>query len=301
MKKHFKLLFVLTVLAALLAGCAADAKTDRLAVEETYAPAGDMLCESARLPSSDGDLTDTDQGDLPDSAPSVQKLIKNLHLSAETEDFDTLLPGVENCIAQLGGYVENSEIFHGGAYDANVLRNARMTVRIPAEKLPEFVDQLSGISNITSSSETTEDVTLTYSDTESRVKALEVERDRLLALMEKAETTQDLLEIESRLTEVRYQLESAASRLKLYDNLVSYSTVHLDIQEVRALTPTQAPTVWQRLSTGFTDNLKGLGNFFVNLFVFLISALPIWLPIAAVVIVCVVIYRKHRNRKNNGE
>lgn len=298
MKKHFKLLLVLTALAALLAGCAADAKTDRLAAEESYAPAGDMLCESARLPSSGGDLADTDQGDLPNSN---QKLIKTLRLRAETEDFDTLLPGVENRIAQLGGYVESSEVFHGGAYDENILRSARMTVRIPAEKLSEFVEQLSGISNITSRSESTEDVTLTYSDTESRVKALEVEQGRLLALMEQAETTQDLLEIESRLTEVRYQLESAASRLKLYDNLVSYSTVHLDIQEVRALTPTQEPTVWQRLSAGFMDNLRGLGNFFVNLFVFLISALPIWLPIAAIVIVCVVVHRKHRNRKNSGE
>ena len=68
-------------------------------------------------------------------------------------------------------------------------------------------------------------------------KALETEQDRLLELMEQAETTEDLLAIESRLTDVRYQLESAASQLKLYDSLVSYSTVYLTVEEVQKLTP----------------------------------------------------------------
>ena len=96
-------------------------------------------------------------------------------------------------------------------------RYADLTLRIPVEKLAEFTAAVNSLSNVVSSSRNTEDVTLQYVDTESRVKTLETERDRLLELMEQAETMSDLLEIESRLTEVRGELERYASQLKVLD------------------------------------------------------------------------------------
>lgn len=138
-----------------------------------------------------------------------RKLIKNVWLTAETEDFDGLMAGVTSRISQLGGYVENQEAYYGSAYRNSGSCRRDLTIRIPADQLANFVSQVSEISNVTSSRESAEDVTLSYADTESRKKALETEQDRLLELMEQAETTEDLLAIESRLTDVRYQLESA--------------------------------------------------------------------------------------------
>ena len=57
-------------------------------------------------------------------------------------------------------------------------RNASLTVRIPVELVDEFTAKVSGVSNVTSSNETADDITLTYIATESRVKALQTEHDK---------------------------------------------------------------------------------------------------------------------------
>ena len=66
--------------------------------------------------------------------------------------------------------------------------------------------------------------------------------------MEKAESIEDIITIEQRLSNVRYQIESMEAQLRTYDNKVDYSTVHLDVSEVKELTPVHEETLWERIS-----------------------------------------------------
>ena len=84
---------------------------------------------------------------------------------------------------------------------------------------------------------------------------LETEQQRLLELLETAESLDDILTIESRLTEVQYELDSKESQLRTYDNQIDYSTVYLDINEVVRYTPQEQKGTWERISTGFRENL----------------------------------------------
>ena len=206
--------------------------------------------------------------------PQDRKLIRTISMSAETEELETLLTALEEKITELGGYVESREVYNGSAYATRRYRHADLIIRIPADKVDSFVEHVSGVSNVVSSNENIEDVTLTYVDTESRVKALETERDRLLELMEQAQNMSELLEIESRLTDVRYQLESVASQLKTLENQVSYATVHLNISEVQEYTPVAEKTTWQRITEGFVDSLEGIWEGAVELFVWLLANSP---------------------------
>ena len=136
-------------------------------------------------------------------------------------------------------------------------------------------------------------------DTESRLAALETEEERLLELLAQAETMSDLLEIESRLTDVRYELESAASQLRLYDNQIDYATIYLSIDEVLEYTPVEEPGIWERITDGFADSLKGLGDGIVNLGVWIVVNSPylvVYGLILAGVWVCI---RKLRRRRKN--
>ena len=206
--------------------------------------------------------------------PQDRKLIRTISMDAETEELETLLTGLEEKIAELGGYVQTREVYNGSTYSERRYRHADMTIRIPAEKVDGFVAHVSGVSNVRSSNESIDDVTLTYVDTESRLRALETEQARLLELMEQAETMYDLLEIESRLTEVNYQLESVASRLKTLDNQVSYATVYLYISEVQEYTPVVEKTAWQRITEGFADSLEGIWDGAVELFIWVLANSP---------------------------
>ena len=113
--------------------------------------------------------------------------------------------------------MESSNIQNGSAYSGRRYRNATITARIPAKDVDSFVDRVGEISNIVSSRQTVEDVTLSYVATESRMKALQTEESRLLELLSKAETLDDLLTVEKRLTQVRTELEQVTSALRVFD------------------------------------------------------------------------------------
>ena len=255
-------ILALLLALTLLAGCSSN--TSKSLAEdawETPAFAQEAVGDLA-LPASNGTMSTEASPEAASATPEVatnRKLVKTAWITAETEDFSSLTEGVTSRISQLGGYVENQETYYGSSYRNSGSRRSELVIRIPADQLAAFTSQIAEISNVISSRESAEDVTLTYTDTESRKKALETQRDRLLELMAKAETMEDLLTIEARLTDVRYELESAASQLKLYDSLVSYSTVYLTIEEVQKLTPVQEQSTWERISTGFRENLQILG------------------------------------------
>lgn len=224
-----------------------------------------------------------------------QKLVKTVSMTAETEDLDALLNSLDEKIASLGGYMESRNVYNGSSYSTRS-RYADMTIRIPAEVLNEFVEQMEGMSNIISSNQAIDDVTLTYVATESRMNALQAEEARLLELMEQAETMSDLLEVEARLTDVRYELESVTSQMRVLENQVSYATVELSVSEVREYTVVEEQSPLQRMSEGFVASLKGLWNGIVELAVFVVAKLP-YLVVAAVIITLVVLLLKRRRKK----
>lgn len=203
--------------------------------------------------------------------PTDRKLIRTISMEAETEDLTTLTDALVQRISALGGYVEAKEQYNGSRYGGYIRRNLHMVVRIPADQADAFVEQVSQQANVVSSSENVDDVTLQYVDTESKVKALETEQDRLLALLEQAETLEEILKIEDRLTQVRYELERYASQLRTLDNQVTYATIRLNITEVKEYTPVveEEPTAWQRITKGFRRSLENIGEDVTEFFIWL--------------------------------
>ncbi len=212
-----------------------------------------------------------------------RKLIRTVNLDVETTEFDSLLETLTQSVTAMGGYIEQSDISGNSISDSQGHRYAWLTARVPSGKLDSFVSQVDEKGNITNKSENTQDVTLQYSDIESRKKTLAVEQDRLWELLAKADSMDAVIALESRLSEIRYQLESMESQLRTYDNQVDYSSVYLSINEVKVFTPTTPDSVMTRIQKGFSRNLEGVGNSAVNFFVWFVSSLPILLVFAAMV------------------
>ena len=292
MKNAMKIMTLLLALT-MLAGCGASSSPAMknemamdMAVAETWAaeaPAGGTLSS----------MSDTaTQQSSPD-----QKLIKRVNMDAETEDLEALLPQLMTEISNLNGYVESQEVYNGSSYAAYRYSNARLTIRVPAENLDSLVAQVKGVSNVVSYNESVEDVTLAYVDMETRILALETERGRLLELMEKAETMSDLLEIEARLTQVRGDLESINSQLKVLQNQVSYATIELYINQVKVYTEVEEQTVWQRISSGFMKNLKNLGEDLVDFFVWVVTYSPQLILWAGIITVAIIVLRRNFKKR----
>lgn len=245
---------------------------------ETEAAVFDTAAEAG---AGDGGLT---SGTAIQPVNSSRKLIRTVNLDVETTEFDSLLATLTQTVASMGGYIEQSDISGNSISDSQGSRRyAWLTARVPSNKLDSFVSQVDENGNITNKSENTQDVTLQYSDIESRKKTLAVEQDRLWDLLAKADSMDAVIALESRLSEIRYQLESMESQLRTFDNQVDYSSVYLSINEVKVFTPTAPDSVMTRIQKGFSRNLEGVGNSAVNFFVWFVSSLPVLLVFAVIV------------------
>lgn len=229
---------------------------------------------------------------------TTRKLIRTITMEAETSDLDAILQDLDAQMAELGGYVQDKSVQNG---NNGSRRYATLTLRIPADQLDHFVDHVEGATNILSSTEKAEDVTLAYSATVSRITALETEEARLLELLAEAKNLNDLLLLESKLADVREELETVKSQLKLYDSLIDYGTLKLTITEVKEYTVVDEsePTFWERISTGFVNSLKGVWNMLTELVISLVIALP-YLVILAAIVLLIVYYRRKKRKKSNA-
>ena len=173
-------------------------------------------------------------------------------------------------------------------------------MRIPANQLNSFLERVKGVSNVISMNQDVRDVTLSYTDLESHKKSLLTEQERLLALLENADNMEDIITIEERLSEVRYSIESMESQLRVMDNQVDYSTVYIDITEVKELTVVDPETDGERMVRRFKENIYDIGYGFKEFGIGFVIALPYLVVWAVIILIIVLIVRgiiKHNKKK----
>ena len=230
-----------------------------------------------------------------------RKLIRTFEIQIQTKEFDQVLEGIQTKVQELGGYIEQSSLDSGSGYYDDYNRYSHMTVRIPSDQLDGFVENVKENANVTNISESTEDITLSYVDTESRKKALETEQERLMTLLEQAETVEDIITIEGRLSEVCYQLESYTSQLRTYDNQVDYSTVRISISEVEREVKAEQKGFWDEVKENFGSSWYHMGQGFRSFAIWFLGSSPYLLLWAALIGVAAFgvrfFVKKRKNRK----
>lgn len=214
------------------------------------------------------------------SVAANRKLIKTVSMDVETLEFDNYISLLNEEVANVGGYIEYEYSSNGSQFDSyKVLKHSSITVRVPDSKLDDFVGKVSGAGSVVNKTTSTEDVTLSYVDTESKKEMYLAEQESLLALLEKAETIEDITYLTERLTQIRYNIESMESTLRVYDDLVDYATVRLSIQEVEVLTPVvvvepEPKTTKEIIAEGFKASCQNVFNDIRDGFVNFVIRLP---------------------------
>ena len=161
------------------------------------------------------------------------KIIYTTYLSIETKDYDWAYQQLNDTLSSVDGYLESSSEYTDST---DSTRTLSLTLRVPESSYDAFVDAAEQAGSVTSKSESTEDVTTQYMDIEARLDNLTAQRTRLQELQASADNLTDLLQIESSLSDVQYQIESYQSQLNWYSQQVSYCTVNITLDEVETLT-----------------------------------------------------------------
>ena len=231
-------------------------------------------------------------------AENQDKIIYSSDVTVETTTFDETIGKIAGLVEKYGGWIESSSVsgsnYYQKARGTASTRDASYTLRIPSSRFQSLMDGLNDLGNVPYSHIYTENVTSQYYDAQAHLKAYQTQENRLLEMMELAETVEDVIIIEDRLTELRYQIESLQSRLNNWDRRVSYSTVSLSVKEVREYTPEEKinPTYGEELVEALKDGLYNAGQFLKNLLVLLVEVLPVLVILIPVIWLVVWLLRK---------
>lgn len=233
--------------------------------------------------------------DLPDSAG--RKIIWTVNMSLETLEFDSAISGLRDAVQAAGGYIESSSVNGQSLESHSSRRYGSITARIPQEKLDSFLGAVSSVCNVVSTDRESEDITLQYTDIEARKRSLEVEQQRLLELLGQADDMETIVALESRLSEIRYQLDGYSSSLRTYDSLVDYSTVYMDLREVVRVSEPAPVTLTERMRSGLSETWRDLYENAQDLLVWVVVNFPYLLIWAAIITAFVLLLRRASRKR----
>lgn len=308
-KKIVSLLCAVLLLATLLVGCgsgtvASDAMTGAAAPSSPgYGYTGGSISNSKAEVSYDK-VMDAEMPKLESGTGSSatvpaeatpQKLIYTATLEMETTAFDDSVTALNGLVSRMGGYFSTNNVRnYGSGY-----RTADFVIRIPADQYENFLAQAGELCHVLRRYSSAEDVSEQYYDIEGRLKTQETKLARLQELLTQAKNMEDIITIESAISQTEEQIEYLSGTLRRYDALVDYSTVNITLQEVYRLSNTEEPV--KGFGSRFITALKsGWEDFVDDTEDFLIELAYGWMWVIIWVVVIVLVIRAIRRRKSRG-
>ena len=301
-KKVFALLTALLLLT--LTACGGAKNSSQAATSPSFAGADFNMAATDSAPMEPmpepaagwEESYDMPADDSGSAMPANIKVILTGDLELETKEFDTAVQAVDALVQELGGWYESRSINQGGYY-----RSISATIRVPARNFSALMERAGEAAHKTYANEYQQDVSETYYDNEARLTTQRTKLERLQTLLAQAESMEDIITLESAISETELQIEYLTGSLRKYDSLVNYSTVNLSLREVyRLSTDQEVPlTFGQRLGdafiTGLQRGIDGLEDFTIG-----VARNWMTLLIWAVIIVVIVLLVQRYNRKRRS-
>ena len=305
MKRKLAVLLAALCLTALAAGCGASSGASSGEAGGGVAPSewlstdyGDGMMgmdsdmayeESARAESQI--LPEKDGGD-------GSKLIYTAEMNLETTAFDDASKALSALVEELGGWTQSSSVHYGGSG----YRYGNYTVRIPQEKFSAFIARAGELCHVIYTSSNVQDVSEMYYDTAGRLETQKTKLERLQALLAKAENMEDIIAIESAISDTESQIEALSGELKHYDSQVDYSTVTLSLDEVYQLSNVEQPATGflSRLAGALSSGARGFADF-VQSFLVMLAYAWVWVVLAALALIAAVWLRRKRKAPPKAE
>ena len=300
MKRGFAWMLALLLLLGLLSGCGGsgnatasdDATTSADSADNGTASAGGSYGVWAETTEESGGTAEDGGEDRLENA----KMIYTARMEVETTGFDAADADLRTLVEVLGGYFEQAAVHnYGSGY-----RSGDYTVRIPADQFQAFLDRVGTMCHVTYKEEGSENVSEAYYDAESRLVTQQTKLERLQNLLAQAENMEDIITIESAISDTELEIEQLTGTLRHYDSLVDFSTVYITLQEVYQLSNVEEPATsfGSRMGAAFASGWRGFVSALESLAVTLAYG---WVWLLLLVVIGAAAGRILWKRKHRGQ
>lgn len=278
----------IVLLSALtLAGCSEKEADSAQATVSVAAASPPEASDDARA--HDGELS------AGEDAPVVErKLIQTAELHMQVSSYASARRHVEEDLRKLGGFIANAQVEHA---DGEV-SYANLTIRVPSDKLADFLAGTAGHGDVTHETLSSQDITEGYYDMQARMKNAKRLEVRLLDLLDnKGDSVTSLLEVERELARVRGQIEGFEGKLRLWDSQVSLSTVQLRLESKQVYAVHAPPSLGEKLKDTLGGSFGALKGFGLGLLVIFVALIPWLIPLALAGFALRAVVRSIRKRR----
>ena len=233
-----------------------------------------------------GSPSTANSGTAASTAAIKQMIIMNANLEIAVDDPGASMSAIQKMAADMGGFTVSSNIYKTYTSDGVEVPAASVTIRVPAEKLNDALDQIKALTGdpvkyTLSENITGQDVTQEYTDLKSRLRNLEEANAKLSELYDNAIKTEDALAIYQQKVQVTEQIEVLKGQIQYYEQASSKSAITVQIVAKATIAPITIAG-WQPAGVA-RDAVQALINFGKGLVNFLI-----WLGILIIPIVVVI-------------
>ena len=253
---------------------------------------------------SDAGAGGVEQADL---ESSNRKIVYTGNISLQTLEYDKSSQSVHEKIEKYGGFIESEDSRNedpywyyrerSGSSAERTRRSLNITARIPAEQFDAFMKDLENDGQVINTSINAQNISVSYATHDASKKALEIERDRLLEMMDKAETIEEMIAVEERLTEVERELGNETTTLTGMDRDVNFSTVYISLEEVFEYSETVVETTYgEKLQRAFGRAIDGFVKFWQDVLLFIVGSFPFLIMLAILIFVLVKVSRRSIRR-----
>jgi len=236
---------------------------------------------------------------------SERKVILNGFIDMQTEDYADASARLRSLTLGAGGFIESSHSYVRFSDNERDYMSGSFTLRVPYEQYEDTKADIEAIGQVVSTSDSSTDATDEFYDAESRVKSLRAQETSVLGMIEKAKEIEDLLLLEQRLSEIRTEIELFQTRMNTIDRQASFSTIHVELTEVRVYEPIRiAPkTTWEKIQNSFIGSINDVLAFFEGLVIALAYAI---LPLLLLAVLCLLAWCilrrvKRKNARKRAE
>ena len=251
-------------LALLLTSCS------QIKSENAAAPTQHMILESpapaSAAPSQEANadatakVTDSAQP-VPSSIPAARLLVYHAELRLKVQSLPRASSSLDSLVRRNGGYLSAATEVR----EEDEWRQA-MTIRVSPARFQPLMAALSGVGTVEEKKLTTDDVTAQHADIAARLSTKRAVEQRYVALLARAKKISEILEIESKIGEVREEIESTESQLKTMNDEVAYSTISLTCYQPLVQPVHDAPIVSfaSRMADSFYTGWSLLTSFLIG-------------------------------------
>jgi hypothetical protein len=237
----------------------------------------------------DGGVTETSAAN-----GEERKIILTASLNLETTEFDQATAALSQLTTDCGGWFASSSV----NYRRSGYRYADYTVRVPAERYSDYLNQAGETCHLLYQEEYQDDISESYYDATGRLKTQQIKLERLQNLLSQAEKMEDIITIESAISETEQQIDDLSGTVQHYDDQVDYATVYISLQEVYKLSYVEETpdSYGSRLGSAFVN---GWHSFVDGLEEATVALAYGWMWVILLVAIVVVLIRVLRNRRRH--